>query len=246
MKFICLLFAVSLNVWADELPKTVMTTRGKLLVSEDFAQPIAPFEGKTNGFASGFSGWCYRPGPTKRNTWKVADGVLTGIESAEAHHPATLSYGVDFKDVIIQCEVRLDDVPAEGRLYRSLFVKATDARDYVCGVFMGPGGLTAMAYSDTRINPATKQRDKEPPARIAATVKLNEWHTVLLEIKGDEMVGTLDGQSVTCQNLLIAADKHSIMLGAGTVASFRHLRVWEGLPNPEWAKLKPALKVPGK
>ena len=27
--------------------------------------------------------------------------------------------------------MRLDDAPAEGRLYRSLFVKATDAKDYV-------------------------------------------------------------------------------------------------------------------
>ncbi len=245
MKSLCtILVLLSIHVSAEDLPKTLMTTRGRLLVSEDFAQPIAPFEGKTNGFASGFTGWCYRPGPLKRNTWKVADGVLTGIESAEAHHPATLSYGVDFKDVIIQCEVRLDDVPAEGRLYRSLFVKATDEKDYVCAVFVGPGGLTAIPYSDTRINPATKQRDKEASARVAATVKLNEWHTVVLELKGDEMVGTLDSQSVTCQNPLFAADKHSIMLGAGTVASFRHLRVWEALPNAEWSKVKTTLATP--
>lgn len=41
----------------DDLPKTLMTMRGKLLASEDFAKPLAPFTGKPVGFASGFTGW---------------------------------------------------------------------------------------------------------------------------------------------------------------------------------------------
>jgi hypothetical protein len=77
-------------------------------------------------------------------------------------------------------------------------------------------------------------------------VKLGEWHTVVLEIKGDEVVGMIDDKSVTLSNPLIAADKHSIMLGAGTEASFRNLRVWEALPNPEWPKNKEALAVSEK
>ena len=48
---------------ADEaLPKTLMTTRGKLLVSEDFEKPLPPFTGTPVGFASGFSGWRYNDG----------------------------------------------------------------------------------------------------------------------------------------------------------------------------------------
>ena len=35
---------------ADDLPQTWMTTRGKLLVSEDFAKPLAPFTGQPVGF----------------------------------------------------------------------------------------------------------------------------------------------------------------------------------------------------
>ena len=244
MKPFCLLLAfLSLPAVAGELPKTVMTARGKLLVSEDFARPIAPFEGKTNGFASGFAGWCYRPGPLKRNTWIVADGVLTGIESAEAHHPATLSYGLEGKDMVIQCEIRLDDVPADGRKYRSLFVKATDEKDYVCGIFVGPGSMTAVPYDGNKISPVTKQRDKAPAHSVPVPMKLNEWHTLVVEISGDEIVGSLDGTSVTCQNPLIAAGKHSIMLGVGTQAGFRHLRVWEALPNADWSKTR--LTMPG-
>jgi hypothetical protein len=46
---------------------------------------------------------------------------------------------------------------------------------------------------------------------------------------------------VAFSNPLIGVDKQSIMLVAGTEASFRNLRVWEALPNEEWSKNKAAL-----
>ena len=228
---------------ADGLPKTLMTTRGKLLVSEDFAKPLAPFTGKPVGFASGFEGWKYNAGPGtgKGGRWELVDGTFRGIENPEAHHPATASYGIRFKDAIIQCEVRMNDVPAEGRKYRYLQIKATDTKDYVCVVSLGQGGLTGKAFDNARINPATKQRMEGTPVRVPASVKLGEWHTVVLEIQGAEAVGTLDGQSVTFSDPLIGADKHSIMLVAGTEASFRNLRVWEALPNADWPKNKASI-----
>jgi hypothetical protein len=237
------LSAATRELAADDLPKTLMTTRGKLLASEDFKQAPPPFTGTPKGFASGFLGWHYNAGPGtgKSGRWEMKDGVFTGIENPEAHHPATASFGVLFKDAIIQCDVRLDDVPAEGRLYRSLFVKATDTKDYVCALNVGGGGLNALAYDDATINPQTKQRDKFPAVRAASSVKLNEWHTVVLEIKGEELVATLDDKSVTLSSPLLGADKHSVMLGAGTQASFRNLRIWEALPNADWPKHKQAL-----
>lgn len=241
-----LVFAIAGIACADEaLPKTLMTTRGKLLVSEDFSKPLPPLTGKPVGFASGFSGWRYNTG-VKGGKWEQVDGTFKGMENPEAHHPATASFGYDFKDAIIQCEVRLNDVPAEGRQYRSLFVKATDVKDYVISLSIGPGGLFLTPYDADRINPTTKQRDKGPTVRAAKPVKLGEWHTVVLEIKGDEVVGTLDDKSATLSNPLIAVDKHSIMLGASTEASFRNLRVWEALPNAEWPKNKEALAAAEK
>ena len=233
---------------ADELPKTLMTQRGKLLVGEDFTPPLAPVTGKPVGFASGFTGWRYNAGPAggKSGQWKLADGCFTGVESPAANHPATASFGFQFTYAIIQCEVRLNDVPDEGRKYRSLFVKATDVKDYVIALSIGPGGLFLIPYDADRINPATKQREKGTAGHVKNPVKLNEWHTVVLEIKGDEVVGTLDGKSTTLSNPLISVAKHSIMLGAGTEASFRHLRVWEALPNPDWAAAKAALQAASK
>ncbi len=226
---------------ADESP-TLMTVRGKLLASEDFAQPLAPFTGKPVGFASGFSGWRYNVG-TKGGHWEVTNGVFTGSEIVESHHPATASFGLQFKDAIVQCDVRLSDVPAAGRQYRSLFLKATDAKDYVCALFVGPGGLNAQPYDDTRINPTTKQREKGPVKSVRQPIQLGEWHTLVLEIKGEEAVCSLDGKSVTFSHPLLGTDKHSVMLGAGTEASFRHLRIWEALPNPDWPQHKQTLST---
>lgn len=220
----------------DNLPTTLMTTRGKLLATEDFATVPAPFTGKPVGFASGFTGWRYNSAATggKSGRWEIAQGEFRGIETPGANHPATASFGIQYQDVIIQCEVRLNDVPDEGRKYRSLFVKATDAKDYVISLSLGQGGLFLTPYETDKIDPTTKQREKGDTVRLLSPVKLNEWHTVVLEIRGDEVVGTLDKQSITLSNKLISTAKHSIMLGAGTEASFRKLRVWEALPNTDW------------
>jgi hypothetical protein len=242
---ICL--AVAVTAMAGD-PATLMTTRGRLLASEDFTTAPAPFTGKPLGFASGFTGWRYNSSATggKGGRWEVANGEFRGIETPGANHPATASFGIPYQNVVIQCEVRLNDVPDEGRKYRSLFVKATDAKDYVISLSLGQGGLFLTPYDTDKINPATKQREKGATARLLKPIKLNEWHTVVLEIQGDEVVGTLDGQSITLSNPLIGTAKHSLMIGAGTEASFRRLRVWEALPNAEWEKNKAKLTSAAK
>ena len=242
-----LLTTFCLAAQAEE-PATLMTMRGKLLVTEDFAKVPASFTGKPVGFASGFSGWRYNSSATggKGGRWEIAKGEFRGIETPGANHPATASFGLTFQDVIIQCEVRLNEVPGEGRKYRSLFVKATDAKDYVISLSLGQGGLFLTPYDADKINPATKQREKGTTQKRLTPVKLNEWHTVVLEIQGDEVVGTLDGQSITLSNPLIGTAKHSLMLGAGTEASFRKLRIWEALPKTDWKRIKATLNAAAK
>lgn len=248
MKLALLLLAASVFTLGAEEPGTLMTTRGKVLASEEFAASPSPFTGKPLGFASGFTGWRFNSSVTggKGGRWEIANGEFRGIETPGANHPATASFGMTFQDVIIQCEVRLNDVPDEGRKYRSLFLKATDAKDYVVSLSLGQGGLFLTPYDADKINPATKQREKGTTMKLLTPIKLNEWHTVVLETKGDEVVGTLDGKSITLSNPLIGAAKHSLILGAGTEASFRKLRVWEALPNPAWGKNKANLSASAK
>ena len=213
---------------AEEQP-TLMATRGKLLVDQPLNQSPPLFDGKSNGFASGFGGWRWNATP-RGGRWAVEEGVFTGKESAEVHHPATASYGFPFKDVVIQCEVRMNNVPLAGRKYRSLSVRTTDTKDYVCSILLNEGGMRIQKDDNDHDGP-----DKAVPlGAIKTPLKLDAWHTVVFEILGDEMVGTVDGHSLTGRHPLIASDKHSIMFVMGVEGSVRNLKAWEALPKEGW------------
>ncbi len=233
----------ALVVSAEELPPTFLTLRGKELRRESLGSLPALSTDKPKGFASGFAGWRFSTASNggKSGRWELADAAFHGIESATASHPATASFGLPYQDAVIQIDVRLNDVPAEGRKYRSIFVKAPDEKDYVTAFFVSPTGSNLTAYSAERISPVTKQREKDAPVGVPQALKLGEWYTVVLEIRGDEAVGTLAGKSVWSKHPLFAKPKCSVMLGVGVDASFRNFRIWEALPNPEWAKNKESI-----
>jgi hypothetical protein len=232
-----LLLAATTALAADAgLPKTLLTIPGKLMLSEDFAATLPPPEGSTARFASGFKGWRFNV-EQRGGHWDVVDGMFRGIESPEANHPATASIGFDFKNVVIACEVRLHDVPLEGRKSRGFSVRTTDTKDYVCSIMLSPSGMRIQKDDNDHAGPDVAV----PLGQLKAPLALGEWQTVVFEILGDEMVGTLNGQSLTGQHPLIASDKKSIMFVSSGEGSARRLKVWEATPNPDWAKHKAAL-----
>jgi hypothetical protein len=221
---------------ADGTPATLMTTPGKLLLAEDFSAPLPPPEGSVARFASGFKGWRFNV-EQRGGHWDVVDGTFRGTENAEHNHPATASIGFDFKDVVITCQVRLHDVPLTGRKSRGFSIRTTDTKDYVCSIMLKPSGMRIQKDDNDHAGPDTAVT----LGQLKTPIVLNEWQTVVFEILGDEMVGTLNGQSLTGQHPLIASDKKSIMFVSNGEGSVRHLRVWEALPNPEWKHHKAAL-----
>jgi hypothetical protein len=221
---------------ADDLLPTLMTTRGKPLVEQNFAQALPLFDGKSNGFASGFKGWRYNAAE-RGGHWEVKDGCFTGAENPAVHHPATASYGFEFNEGIIQCEVRMNDVPLNERKNRYINVRTTDTKDYVCSIILSQAGFRIQKDDNDHDGP-----DKPVPlGEKKLPLKLNQWHTVLLEIKGNEMVGTVDGQSLTGSHPLILTAKHSVMFVMGVEGSVRNLKAWEALPNTEWEHNKAKL-----
>jgi hypothetical protein len=242
MKHLLPLFIASALVapaFAEDLPTTLMTKPGKLLVSEDFAKQPPPPEGSTAQFASGFKGW--RCNVVERGGhWEAVDGTFKGTENPAVNHPATASIGFDFKNVVISCEVRMHDVPLDGRKTRFFAVRTCDTKDYVCSIFLNESGMRIQKDDNDHAGP-----DKAVPLGTLQTpVKLGEWQKVTFEILGDEMVGTLNGRSLTGQHPLIGSEKRSVMFVSGVEGAVRHLRIWEALPNPDWAKNKQALSVP--
>jgi len=223
---------------SPEDPATLMTTRGKLIYGEDFTKDLPPCTGSTARFASGFAGWRFNV-EKRGGHWDVVDGTFKGTENAEHKHPATASWGFDFKDAVIQCDVRLNDVAPDGRKNRYFNLRTTDAKDYVCSIILTESGMRIQKDDNDHAGPDVAV----PLGQLKSPIKLGEWQTIVLEILGDEMVGTLNGKSLTGQHSLIASDKKSIMFVSGTESSVRNLRIWEASPNPDWSKKKEALKA---
>jgi hypothetical protein len=223
----------------DAKPRTLMTTPGKLLLAEDFTAQLPPPEGSTARFASGFKGWRFNV-ESRGGRWDIAEGAFRGTENADHNHPATASIGFDFQDVVIACQVRLHDVPLDGRKSRGFSIRTTDTKDYVCSIMLNPTGMRIQKDDNDHAGPDVAV----PLGQLKTPIALGEWQTIVFEILGDEMVGTLNSQSLTGQHPLIASAKKSIMFVSQGEGAARHLRVWEALPNPEWKKNKAALPPP--
>ena len=81
-------FAAAADV--KEAP-TLMTLRGKVLLSEDFAGSALP------------DGW-----KALKGTWTVGDGILKGSELASDHHPGVVGVDLATHDIVAQFDFRLD------------------------------------------------------------------------------------------------------------------------------------------
>ncbi len=224
---------------AEVPPRTLLGNPGKLLASEDFARPLPPAQGKTGRFASGFIGWRYNA-DTGYNVdrlagfWELKSGAFHGSENVAVGHPATASYGVRFRNAIIACEVRMDDAPLAGRKYRTFGLKLTDDHGYVCAVRIHPRAFGLEKSDNDKKGPDEKIELGE----IKMPVKVGDWHPLVVEIVGDEMIATLDGHSLAGRHPLLATEKHSVMFLTQNEGSVRRLRIWDAAPNPTWPKLR--------
>jgi hypothetical protein len=227
--------AASLLLAAEQPVQTLMVQRGKLLVDETFTAPLqlaaAPANGKQ--WTHGWNGWRANLGK-----WEAANGVLQGTELAENHHPAHAAFGLMFKDAVIQFDMRLDGC-------RMARWRATDDKDYVCSVRLTPDGVALYKDDHDHDGP-----DKdELLARLARPIKPGEWHTIVIEIRGDEIVAHFDGEILLGRHPLFATQKQALRFGiAKGAASIRHLRVWEATPAANWparrAELAKETKTP--
>ncbi len=229
LALLCLAAFTSVHA-AEKLPATLMTERGKLLLSEDFAKPVSAAAKPQKGKAWG-EGWRMQVGK-----WEFTGGVLKGAEQKEDKHGAVARYPLNFKDAIIQYEVKLDGC-------RTTTLSINDAKEHVCRVLLTPTGFSARKDDHDHDGP-DKAQDF---GKVALPLKTGEWHTVVLELKGEEMLASVDGRAVAGAHSLIATDKANFgFTVAGETASFRNLRVWEAKANPAWGENKKKLTAAAK
>jgi len=230
MKFLipllCAILSASIAHADDALPPTLLTQRGKLLMSEDFQKPIPSLQaGKAY---KDKKGWRLLSGQ-----WDFIPAGLKGTELKDGGRSAFIVYNVPFKSAVIQFDVRLDGC-------RQVIFRIQDAKpEHICSVRRSYDGFAAQKDDHDHAGPDTAV----PFGRAALPVKPGEWQTVVVEILGDEMVTTIGNKTVAGKHPLIAAEKATIeFVVTGESATFRNVRMWEAQANPAWAETRERLR----
>jgi acetyl esterase/lipase len=209
-----------------------------VLLKETFARPLKPATGDTSHFASGYKGWRYNI-EQRAGAWRQADGVFSGAENASHNHPATASYGFEYTDAIVEFDVRINDVPWEGRKWRYFNLRTTAERGYV----------TTLSLNLENWGLSKDDNDREGSdeaasfGRLTRAMPLGTWTHVRMEWRGDEIAATIDGRTIVGRHPQLARAKQSIMFVAGCESSVRNLIIRQGRPNPKWPAIKAALKM---
>jgi hypothetical protein len=200
--------------------KTVMTQRGKLLFSDDMQKPLGPE-------------W-----RTAKGKWEVVNGAVKVSELKTDMHAAAARHAMSFHHVVIQYSFKLDGA-------RQTTLSINSDKGHLCRVLISPTGVTVRKDAQKKLagDKAAILHSRE------TTIQPGTWHTLLVELQGNEMLACLDGKEIAFgEHPGLDAPKANLGLTvSGESVSFKNLRVWEALPNPEWkttrAKLQQARKV---
>ena len=194
-------------------PATLMLQPGKLLVSEKLDQPF----GKE---------WFGKPGK-----WQVVDGIMRGTQVAEDMHAAVRRREVKFTSAVVEFQFRLD-----GAKMMSLSMNAD--KGHVCRVRVNADGFAAIRDKDKKANDKPVILDNR---EVKITPK--EWHTMVVEMSGKEMVARLDGKHFAFgAHDSLATPKASVGFTVqGDSVSFKNLRVFAGTPLKSWEGTKAKL-----
>jgi hypothetical protein len=200
---------------ADDL-HPLFAEKGKAVLTEDFA-------GSTMG-----EEW-----KVAKGDWHVADGVLKGVEKAEDNHPAVVRHEIASHDLIAEFTFRFD-------AGKSTAFSLNNSKGHVCRVQITP------AFMSVQKDKPNAKSDEKPAVldKQAVEIKPGEWHTVLVEVCGKDMVASLDGKVVAFgSNDAVDVDKTSVAFPvAGDGVSFKQVRIWEATAPKDrdaaWKKLE--------
>jgi len=194
--------------------KTLLSERGKLLFADDFTQPLG-------------SDW-----RTSMGRWEIVDGVLKSSQlKTETSGPKTV-HMMPFRNVIIQYSFKLEGA-------RITMLSMNDAKGHCCQLMIFPSSIA--------IQKGTHDHNKADKMEILdsrkVAIKRGEWHTIVLEIHGREVLASLDGGVIafSAHDCIDVAKVNFYLTVGGESASFRNLRVWEALPNKSWDTTKTKL-----
>jgi len=181
-------------------------------------KPALAQPGKSTFEAKLSSGGLDGPWAVAKGDWTVQDGTIAGKEKASDNHPAVLFLKLPAKDSIIRFSYKIDGAPKFELSFNS-------AKGHLFRVLVGVDSL-AIAKDKDKKDEASKREDL---GKTGATLPAGAWHTMLVEVKGDQVaVQTDDGAKVTGKNDALSVDKTGYRFVIhGESLTLSDVRVWE-------------------
>lgn len=174
-------------------------------------------------------------------TWTQVDSGIRGIVKPKVYPAAMLHLPLVYHDAIIQVQARLDDIslddPTKGDFNSAGVVLCEGNAAHIGSVHLGKGGLTAGKdkTKSREVKGIVITDDEVSFGKQALPIKPGEWHTLVIEVRGEDMLATVDGGSpVFGSHPVIGLPKGILSFGTPRSVSYRNLRVFEALPNPAW------------
>lgn len=215
--YVCVLWAA----WNCELPAaepatlpTLLTERGKLVVQDDLSQPLA------------------KPWTESAPIWEAVDGAwkathrkpYPGIHGPVAQRPVAIDGGA-----IVQLSFKL-----EGKARATVHFNKKNG--HLCRTILTPTAFYVVRR-DSGGDKGIRLGERE------LTIAPDVWHTLVMEVCGNELLATLDGKETIfgARDDLDQPKTSLILESAGGTAWFKDLRVWEATPKQDWPATKSKL-----
>jgi hypothetical protein len=151
-----------------------------------------------------------------KGDWQVKGGSLAGAIKASDHHPAVLMLGVSNHDSIIKFSFKVDGDKGFNLSYNS-------GRGHLFRVIVTGDGLSVVRDKDK------KDKSSKPTTLATASGKITsgEWHTMLVEVKGNKVhVQTDTGLKAEGTHLDLDVDKSGYRFVTGASLEIDDVKVW--------------------
>lgn len=201
---------------ADEAgeAKTLMTTRGKLIFSDAFDQPLV------------------KEWRVAKGAWNIADGAVQVRELKADNHGAAARRALPVANFVAQYSFKLDGA-------KTTTFSVNCPQGHCCRVLVTAAGLAVRKDSHDH-NKTDKAVELD---RQAVPIAPGVWHTLLIEVHGPEMLATLDGKTTAhgSHNSIAVVKSNIGLTVAGESVSFKDMQIWEAQPNSDWEAAKAKL-----
>lgn len=198
-------------------PEPLMTRKGKMIFSDDFAGP-------------GIDPRWVRP----KGNWAIVDAALKGGERKEDQYSGSSKVSFGFADAILHFDLKFDGASKANFAIDS-------AKGHVCRLTIAPNGFTVQKDASST-DPADPRRVLDT---VAFDFKPGQWYTMTVEVCGDEILARVDDRHyVLGSEPKIMRDKSRIAFGVhGEFIHLDNVQAYTATPNPDWPVTKAKLQA---